>query len=416
MQHIARNFITRGISQNALLISALGVRSLSTAASSSPVSRAIVYSANGPASSVLKVVSYKLAPLTPKTVYLKFLAAPINPSDINTIEGSYPIQVKLRNLEKEGAEEEQHDKVKYVKKGRITEENGLVAVCGNEGVAEVIEVGSEVKNIKKGEWVIMRRSGFGTWRTYAAAFADDLIPIDCTSISPIVASTISVNPCTAYRMLKDFVKLKEGDCIVQNGANSAVGQMVIQLAKFWGLTSINIVRERSNYNEVVQHLRSLGATYVIPDTMLTTPSSLSQFVSSLPPSTNAVLGLNCVSGPIATHMCKLLSPSATVVTYGAMSLQPIRLAASLLIFKDFRFVGFWMTRWYKEMEAKGGNDRKEMLEELLDMFRTGKINVPQYDVVKWGQEESEEEALNTVSNILKKRTKMNAKKQIFSMV
>ena len=165
MQHIACNFITRSISQNVLLISTLRIRSLSTAAPISPVSRAIVYSTNGPPSSVLKVISYKLAPLTPKTVYLKFLAAPVNPSDVNTIEGTYPIEVKLRNLEKEGAENEQEDKVKYVGKGRKTEEENdnedLVAVCGNEGVAEVIEVGSEVENIKKGQWVIMRRSGFG---------------------------------------------------------------------------------------------------------------------------------------------------------------------------------------------------------------------------------------------------------------
>jgi len=45
-------------------------------------------------------------------------------------------------------------------------------------------------------------------------------------------------------MLKDFVKLREGDYIVQNGANSAVGQMVVQLAKSWGVMSINIVRDR----------------------------------------------------------------------------------------------------------------------------------------------------------------------------
>lgn len=42
------------------------------------------------------------------------------------------------------------------------------------------------------------------------------------------AATISVNPGTAYRMLKDFVPLKNGDTVIQNGANSAVGQAVIQ--------------------------------------------------------------------------------------------------------------------------------------------------------------------------------------------
>ena len=44
-----------------------------------------------------------------------------------------------------------------------------------------------------------------------------------------MGATIAVNPGTAYRMLKDFVALKSGDVVIQNGANSAVGQAVIQV-------------------------------------------------------------------------------------------------------------------------------------------------------------------------------------------
>lgn len=36
------------------------------------------------------------------------------------------------------------------------------------------------------------------------------------------AATIGVNPCTAYRLLRDFETLREGDSIIQNGANSQV--------------------------------------------------------------------------------------------------------------------------------------------------------------------------------------------------
>ena len=35
-----------------------------------------------------------------------------------------------------------------------------------------------------------------------------------------------------------------GDCIVQNGANSGVGQSVIQQAAAMGVKTINIVRDR----------------------------------------------------------------------------------------------------------------------------------------------------------------------------
>ena len=45
-------------------------------------------------------------------------------------------------------------------------------------------------------------------------------------------------------MLKDFARLEEGDYVLQNGANSQVGLAVIQLAKAWGLKTINFVRDR----------------------------------------------------------------------------------------------------------------------------------------------------------------------------
>lgn len=37
----------------------------------------------------------------------------------------------------------------------------LPAVGGNEGVAEVVEVGSQVKSLKVGDWVIPRDAGVG---------------------------------------------------------------------------------------------------------------------------------------------------------------------------------------------------------------------------------------------------------------
>ena len=45
-------------------------------------------------------------------------------------------------------------------------------------------------------------------------------------------------------MLLDFVNLEPGDWVVQNGANSGVGQNVIQLANIRGFKTINIIRDR----------------------------------------------------------------------------------------------------------------------------------------------------------------------------
>jgi mitochondrial enoyl-[acyl-carrier protein] reductase / trans-2-enoyl-CoA reductase len=81
----------------------------------------------------------------------------------------------------------------------------------------------------------------------------------------VEAATMSVNPCTAYRMLKDFVPLKSGDVVIQNGANSAVGQCVIQMCRAEGIKSVNIVRNRPDVDQLKRELQDLGADFVLTE-------------------------------------------------------------------------------------------------------------------------------------------------------
>lgn len=104
-----------------------------------------------------------------------------------------------------------------------------------------------------------------------------------------------MNPPTAYRLLKDFVKLNPGDVVIQNGATSTVGRAVIQvfysaeyfiiccfqLCKAWGFKSVNLVRKRNDMSAVVDELKSLGADLVITDEQLIKEYKFVQF-SSLP--------------------------------------------------------------------------------------------------------------------------------------
>lgn len=69
-------------------------------------------------------------------------------------------------------------------------------------------------------------------------------------------------------MLKDFENLKEGSTVIQNGANSAVGQAVIQIAKFFNINTINVVRDRPDFESLRSHLTSLGATHVVVENEL----------------------------------------------------------------------------------------------------------------------------------------------------
>lgn len=66
-------------------------------------------------------------------------------------------------------------------------------------------------------------------------------------------------------MLKDFVLLKSGDVVIQNGANSACGQNVIQLCRINNFISINIIRDRPDIEQLKSYLFTLGADYVLTE-------------------------------------------------------------------------------------------------------------------------------------------------------
>ena len=231
-------------------------------------------------------------PLNPGQIQLEILASPINPADINQIQGVYPIKPKFIH--------------------RIDPDDGVdYAVGGNEGVARVLQVGPDVSSCKPGDWVLPKSSSFGTWRTHAVCEQEDVFPIDHEDIDVVSAATVSVNPCSAYRMIKDsspFLQALPGvggrPLLIQNGANSAVGQSVIQLARAWGIDTINIVRSRPDMPELRTTLNLLGASMVLDEEQLLQPGlqkRIQERFGRLPS-----VALNCVGGTSATNMVRVL--------------------------------------------------------------------------------------------------------------
>src|SRR4051812_19335272 len=130
--------------------SAIRLRSFSaSSALALAANRAIVYTENGNAASVLCAISYpSLAPPSAQTVNLKFLLSPINPADINVIEGVYP---------------NRPSPVTTFASSGIGSADQPAFVAGNEGLAEITAVGSGVKGLQNGDWVIVLRQQVGTW-------------------------------------------------------------------------------------------------------------------------------------------------------------------------------------------------------------------------------------------------------------
>ncbi|PYL02576.1 MAG: alcohol dehydrogenase [Verrucomicrobia bacterium] len=264
-----------------------------------------VYSAHGNPADVLRIETKPWPRPGPDEVVVAMQAAPINPADLNAIEGKYP-----------GKRE-------------------VPAIPGFEGSGIISEVGRNISNGSVGSLVILPHD-IGTWREACAVNASDLVVVP-PEIDPVQAAMLKINPLTAWQLLHGYVELKSGDWVIQNAANSAAGRAVIQIAHAFGYKTVNVVRREG----LVEELRSEGGDVVLLD-----DENLRNAVKDATGGAAIRLGFNAVGGESALRLMNCLAPGGTLVSFGAMSLQPLKIPTGLLIFKDLRFRGIWINKWY----------------------------------------------------------------------
>src|ERR1044071_7260665 len=284
-----------------------------------------VYSAHGNPADVLRIETQPWPRPGPDEVVVAMQATPINPAALNAIEGKYP-----------GKRE-------------------LPAIPGFEGSGIVSEVGRNISNGSVGSLVILPHD-IGTWREACAVKASDLVVVP-SEIDPVQAAMLKINPLTAWQLLHSYVELKSGDWVIQNAANSAAGRAVIQIAHAFGYKTVNVVRRE----ELIEELRSYGDDVVLLD-----DEKLRKAVKDATGGAAIRLGLNAVGGESALRLMNCLAPGGTLVSFGAMSLQPLKIPTGLLIFKDLRFRGIWINKWYDNATAP---ERMAALNPIFDMAR-----------------------------------------------
>ena len=288
---------------------------------------AAVYEKHGNPADVLQVETRPWPTPAADEAVVKMSAAPINPADLNQIEGKYPVRPELP------------------------------ATPGFEGAGIVVESGADVKGLTSGALVILPHN-IGTWRDAVAVKAEDLVVVP-DGIEPVQAAMLKINPLTAWRLLHDYVDLQKGDWLIQNAANSAAGRDVIQIAHELGYKTVNVVRRA----ELIDELRAEGGDVVLVD-----GDNLRDEVKSATGGASIRLGLNSVGGDSALRLANCLAPGGTLVSFGAMSLQPLKIPTGLLIFKDLRFRGIWINKWYDNATP---SERMETFRPLFDMARRG---------------------------------------------
>ncbi len=283
---------------------------------------AIVIQEHGDPAAVAHCGQIELPPPAAGETRVRVAFSPVNPADINVLEGKYPVRPELPG------------------------------VPGVEG-AGILENGTHV--------LLPHR--FGAWREAGNAPEAALVHVPA-GVPLEQAAMLRINPATALCMLREFVSLAPGDWVIQNAANSAVGRCIIQLARHHGWRTINVVRRA----DIIPELTAAGA-----DAVLIEGATLTADIHAITGKNGARIALNAVGGDSATRIAGALAPGGTIVTYGAMSRQPLRIPNGLLIFQDIAWRGFWVTRWYERATPA---QRAALFAELFDLAARGILHTP----------------------------------------
>jgi len=235
----------------------------------------------------------------------------------------------------------------------------LPSVIGGEGAGIVEAIGPGVTDVKVGDRVTIPFRTF-TWAQKVLAPADGLFVVP-PSIDANTASMLNINPTTAVLLLDGFVKLKPGDWIVLNAANSQVARCLIAIAKSRDLKVAGIVRR----SELIPELETLGVDFVGVES-----PEVSKQIQNATGGMPISLGLDAVGGPAAATIASALSPGAHFVSYAWLSGSPIHLPQGDLIGKRLNIQGFWM--YYDEFLPK----IRAALTEATQVVASGRLSLP----------------------------------------
>jgi NADPH:quinone reductase-like Zn-dependent oxidoreductase len=163
----------------------------------------------GPAAEVVEVERCRPAPLPPGHVRVRMRRCGINPSDLLTIAGTYPVRTPLP------------------------------FVPGFEGVGAVVEVAPDVAGLAPGDRVLPIGSA-GAWQDEKVAEAAWCFRVD-PALSDDQAATSYVNPLTALLLVDGYAA--PGVRVAVNAGASAMGRTLVRLLERRGVAAVALERD-----------------------------------------------------------------------------------------------------------------------------------------------------------------------------
>lgn len=267
----------------------------------------------------------------PGQVRVRMLMAAVNPSDRNFVRGDY-LQALQRLLWNRGKTKPSFDPA------GVQVYPSLPYALGGEGVGIVDACGSGLmaKRLKGKRVAISAGPPNGTWQDYTVVDAKRAIPVPA-SLSNEQAAMFIINPLSAYAMCRHVLSMSKGQWLLQSGAGSALGKMVVRLGREYGFKTISIIRSEVHR----QALLDAGADVVINSET----ENILERVAEVTKGLGAAGAMDCIGGKVAAQMLLCLGMRGQLVVYGTLSGENIELPSRDLMMPGNKISGFFAGSW-----------------------------------------------------------------------
>jgi NADPH2:quinone reductase len=299
----------------------------------------------------------------PGEILVRMQYAPINPSDLNYIHGTYASALEgvIWNLN--------HDTLTFDPERAIPCPQPPYTLGGEGvGVVEATGAGLMAKRLQ-GKRVAIAASPIGTWGEYAVTQARRALPVP-DHVDSEQAAMSFINPLTAYIMLREVLQVQSGDWVLQSAAASALGKIVIKLSKVYGFKTINVVRSDSAAGQV----QALGGDAVINQSKDNIQAELSRLTGGQ----GVSHALDCVGGQIGSDFVRCLGLDGTLLCFGTLSPDPITLPSRNIMMPVARVQGFFLPNWMAQQNVL---TLLKTMRKVKKLAAQGHFEVPVSDIV-----------------------------------
>jgi NADPH2:quinone reductase len=309
--------------------------------------RTVEFSMFGDPAEVLELVMSDRPVPGRRQALVRMTARPINPADLYMVRGHY---------------------------GYLP---SLPAVPGVEGCGVVEALGPDATGYRVGQRVIpiMVQHG-GSWSEYVVVHAEPryLIPVP-DWLDDGKAAQFTVNPLSAWLMVRYRLRLGQGDWLAQTAGASQVGRFVRHVCAAEGIRTINIVHRPERADEMREH----GAEHVICSATEDVYAGIMARTGGL----GVHAAIDAVGGAVAGAMARTLRPDGKLLVYGLLAGRTTPIDMSALLFKNNTIGSFWLPASLKRDPVEFAHAARELIDHPLLEQITGAEAT--YDLAKIGE-------------------------------